>query len=304
MNVAPTKTTYLRDLCLMYQEASFYATSIPRSCEKAAVKYFQMKKQEKVIAYLDTSLIGFYGKRGFYLTTDGLYWKCWRKKKGSISWNEFQQLTSISLRGEQIICFNDKEIFHLNENAYSAKKLVDLLQKIQQLLCHHSHEFMCREHTYPSISLEELTSICASFQENNPLLKAEQVLATTDQLGTEMTKEIKNRLPVAKTNHIVAHLSTYPHQKTEGITICAEGIYFSKSFTTLYYPWNLFRYVPISVGAEELRVANKYSLSLNHAFMSSGEVMSFLKQIKRHIHKTYEKDNTRKIDKQTLSLFV
>ncbi|TYR81760.1 hypothetical protein FZC66_07975 [Priestia megaterium] len=298
--MAITRTTYLRDLCLTYQEARFYAMYIPRSYEKAAIKYFQLKKDEKIIAYLDCALFGFSGKRGVYFTTKGLHWKCWRKKKGYISWSDFSKIKSITVRQEGMVCFNGADTFYVNGNDYPIQRLVCLLKKIQRFIHMHSHEYMCKEYIYPSIPLQELTSICTSFQKRYPLLESAHAFPVTDQIAKEDEKEIRSRLQISKHERIIAHLNTYPLQKTEGITICEEGIYFSKSFMTLYYPWNLFRHVSLSVETDELKVAKKFSLPLNNALMSSGEVMSFLKQIKRYLHTTYENEPEIKKDDQLM----
>ncbi|MGX1376399.1 hypothetical protein RKD56_003517 [Priestia megaterium] len=288
-SVATLKTNYLTDLCLIYRESQFYVLQIPSFYKKMASKYFQFQPQEKIIAYLHSSFIAGLDKRGICFTNKGIYWKSRGMKKGKMLWEEFANIQSITIRKEEMICFNDVEKFQVNQNDYSARKLVSLLKKIKKFIRTHSHEYMCQDYIYPCVSSKELTSICSSFQiHQTPDPK--DVLSVEGQLCEEVEKEMRNRLYLPAKEKIVAHLNTYPLQKTEGITVCSKGIYFSKSFKTVYYPWHLFRHVSISVETEELKIAKKHSLSLNSAAVSSGEVMLFLKQIKQHVQALHEKE--------------
>lgn len=54
-------------------------------------------------------------------------------KKGKMLWEEFANIQSITIRKEEMICFNDVEKFQVNQNDYSARKLVSLLKKSRNL---------------------------------------------------------------------------------------------------------------------------------------------------------------------------
>ena len=118
---------------------------------------------------------------------------------------------------------------------------------------------MCQDYIYPCVSSKELTSICSSFQiHQTPDPK--DVLSVAGQLCEEVEKRCETgSIYLQKKN--CSSFKYISSSKTEGITVCSKGIYFSKSFKTVYYPWHLFRHVSISVETEELKLLKTFVIS-------------------------------------------
>lgn len=80
---------------------------------------------------------------------------------------------------------------------------------------------------------------------------------------------------------------TTSKKKTDGIVICENGIYLKETFISLYYPWYVFRNLPLYLLEDGLVIGKENVFHLTHSKMKGSEILLFLKKLQKHANSVY-----------------
>ncbi|MEW9579149.1 hypothetical protein U9K47_28175 [Bacillus toyonensis] len=278
----------LTDICLEYQQSRFYVTRIPENFLSIAKKRFSIPTNDRIIAFLSCNLFGS-GKYGVYFTSSGLYWKNWLLGKGNMKWDKLNEVQQIEIDKDGFLSFDAQKSFNINGSDYPPQLFKELLIALTNSF-HNSKQ----NDIHPVIKIDEIKSICSLFETYDELLEPDNGLFVDNHISDKKLKEIWARYIVSKEEEIIAFLDTSVlgnlSKGSDGVLICHSGIYFRETFVHLYFPWHVFRNIPITLNSNELEIGKGNIFHLQHARMSSQEILLFIKNLKQLVNTLYEEN--------------
>lgn len=276
----------LTDICLEYQQSRFYVTRIPKDFLSIARKRFSIPTDDQIIAFLSCNLFGS-GKYGVYFTSSGLYWKNWLLGKGNMQWDQLNEVRQIEIDKDGFLSFDAQKSFNINGSDYPPLLFKELLMALTN-----SFQNSKQNDIHPAIKINEIKSICSLFETHNELLEPDNGLFVETHISDKKLKEIKARFIIPIEEQIIAFLDTSVlgniGKGSDGVLICQSGIYFRETFVHLYYPWHIFRNIPITLASDEFKIGKRNIFHLQHARMPSEEILLFIKNIKKYVNSLYE----------------
>jgi len=288
---------HLSELCYKYQQDKLYGEEIPHSILLKSQKRFNLATEEKAIAYLDTTILGS-GKNGIYFTDYGIKYRSLGGKPGNISWKDFAEVNDISIHNNIEVYFDHKKVFLLGGGSdYPTTLFIELLVSIRDYLREYSIELLLKEHPLPSYTItNELKNTCTLFEKYDEAFEINNGLVVGDHISKNTNEKLSEHFSLPSYNHIIAFLSTFPFKKLDGIIISEEGIYFKETFVYLYYPWYVFRNLPLHLSLDELIIGKNNIFHLTHCNMDNPEVLLFLRNLQQCVHLMH-KDFARSLNK-------
>lgn len=276
----------LTDICLEYQQSRFYVTRIPKDFLSIARKRFSIPTDDQIIAFLSCNLFGS-GKYGVYFTSSGLYWKNWLLGKGNMQWDQLNEVRQIEIDKDGFLSFDAQKSFNINGSDYPPLLFKELLMALTN-----SFQNSKQNDIHPAIKINEIKSICSLFETHNELLEPDNGLFVETHISDKKLKEIEARFIIPIEEQIIAFLDTSVlgnmGKGSDGVLICQSGIYFRETFVHLYYPWHIFRNIPITLASDEFKIGKRNIFHLQHARMPSEEILLFIKNIKQYVNSLYE----------------
>ncbi|HDR8209559.1 TPA: hypothetical protein QC093_005952, partial [Bacillus cereus] len=274
------------DICLEYQQSRFYVTRIPKDFLSIARKRFSIPTDDQIIAFLSCNLFGS-GKYGVYFTSSGLYWKNWLLGKGNMQWDQLNEVRQIEIDKDGFLSFDAQKSFNINGSDYPPLLFKELLMALTN-----SFQNSKQNDIHPAIKINEIKSICSLFETHNELLEPDNGLFVETHISDKKLKEIEARFIIPIEEQIIAFLDTSVlgniGKGSDGVLICQSGIYFRETFVHLYYPWHIFRNIPITLASDEFKIGKRNIFHLQHARMPSEEILLFIKNIKKYVNSLYE----------------
>ncbi|MBJ7996539.1 hypothetical protein E0M27_03355 [Bacillus mycoides] len=278
----------LTDICLNYQQSRFYVTRIPKDFLSIAEKRFSIPTDDQIIAFLSCNLFGS-GKYGVYFTSSGLYWKNWLLGKGNMKWDQLNEVQQIEIDKDVFLSFDAQKSFNINGSDYPPLLFKELLITLTN-----SFQNSKQNDIHPVIKVDEIKSTCSLFETYNELLEPDNGLFVDTHISHKKLKEIGARYIVSKEEEIIAFLDTSVlgnlSKGSDGVLICQSGIYFRETFVHLYFPWHVFRNIPITLNSNELEIGKGNIFHLQHARMPSQEILLFIKNLKQYVNTLYEEN--------------
>ncbi|MED0932076.1 hypothetical protein P4T29_10655 [Bacillus mobilis] len=279
-------TNRLTDICLEYQQSRFYVTRIPKDFLSIAQKRFSIPTDDRIIAFLSCNLFGS-GKYGVYFTSSGLYWKNWLLGKGNLKWDQLNEVQQIEIDKDGFLSFDTHKSFNINGSDYPPLLFKELLITLTN-----SFRNSKQHDIHPVIKINEIKSICSLFETHNELLEPDNGLFVDTHISDKKLKAIGTRFIVPKEEQIIAFLDTSVlgnmGQGSDGVLICQSGIYFRETFVHLYFPWHVFRNLPIALTSDEFEIGKRNIFHLQHARMPSQDILLFIKNLKQYVNSLYE----------------
>ncbi|MGM1443563.1 hypothetical protein ACS2BO_06460 [Bacillus cereus group sp. BceL305] len=276
----------LTDICLEYQQSRFYVTRIPKDFLSIARKRFSIPTDDQIIAFLSCNLFGS-GKYGVYFTSSGLYWKNWLLGKGNMQWDQLNEVRQIEIDKDGFLSFDAQKSFNINGSDYPPLLFKELLMALKN-----SFQNSKQNDIHPAIKINEIKSICSLFETHNELLEPDNGLFVETHISDKKLKAIEARFIIPIEEQIIAFLDTSVlgniGKGSDGVLICQSGIYFRETFVHLYYPWHIFRNIPITLASDEFKIGKRNFFHLQHARMPSEEILLFIKNIKQYVNSLYE----------------
>ncbi len=276
----------LTDICLEYQQSRFYVTRIPKDFLSIARKRFSIPTDDQIIAFLSCNLFGS-GKYGVYFTSSGLYWKNWLLGKGNMQWDQLNEVRQIEIDKDGFLSFDAQKSFNINGSDYPPLLFKELLMALKN-----SFRNSKQNDIHPAIKINEIKSICSLFETHNELLEPDNGLFVETHISDKKLKAIEARFIIPIEEQIIAFLDTSVlgniGKGSDGVLICQSGIYFRETFVHLYYPWHIFRNIPITLASDEFKIGKRNIFHLQHARMPSEEILLFIKNIKQYVNSLYE----------------
>lgn len=276
----------LTDICLEYQQSRFYVTRIPKDFLSIARKRFSIPTDDQIIAFLSCNLFGS-GKYGVYFTSSGLYWKNWLLGKGNMQWNQLNEVRQIEIDKDGFLSFDAQKSFNINGSDYPPLLFKELLMALTN-----SFQNSKQNDIHPAIKINEIKSICSLFETHNELLEPDNGLFVETHISDKKLKAIEARFIIPIEEQIIAFLDTSVlgnmGKGSDGVLICQSGIYFRETFVHLYYPWHIFRNIPITLASDEFKIGKRNIFHLQYARMPSEEILLFIKNIKQYVNSLYE----------------
>ncbi|OUA64632.1 hypothetical protein C2L96_11415 [Bacillus cereus] len=276
----------LTDICLEYQQSRFYVTRIPKDFLSIARKRFSIPTDDQIIAFLSCNLFGS-GKYGVYFTSSGLYWKNWLLGKGNMQWDQLNEVRQIEIDKDGFLSFDAQKSFNINGSDYPPLLFKELLMALKN-----SFQNSKQNDIHPAIKINEIKSICSLFETHNELLEPDNGLFVETHISDKKLKAIEARFIIPIEEQIIAFLDTSVlgniGKGSDGVLICQSGIYFRETFVHLYYPWHIFRNIPITLASDEFKIGKRNIFHLQHARMPSEEILLFIKNIKQYVNSLYE----------------
>lgn len=271
----------LTDICLEYQQSRFYVTRIPKDFLSIARKRFSIPTDDQIIAFLSCNLFGS-GKYGVYFTSSGLYWKNWLLGKGNMQWDQLNEVRQIEIDKDGFLSFDAQKSFNINGSDYPPLLFKELLMALKN-----SFQNSKQNDIHPAIKINEIKSICSLFETHNELLEPDNGLFVETHISDKKLKAIEARFIIPIEEQIIAFLDTSVlgniGKGSDGVLICQSGIYFRETFVHLYYPWHIFRNIPITLASDEFKIGKRNIFHLQHARMPSEEILLFIKNIKQYV---------------------
>ncbi|WP_144569672.1 hypothetical protein [Bacillus pseudomycoides] len=136
-----------------------------------------------------------------------------------------------------------------------------------------------------NIDINRLTDICLEYQQSRFYV---------GRIPDDFLSIAKKRFSIPKDDQIIAFLDTSVlgnlSKGSDGVLICQSGIYFRETFVHLYFPWHVFRNIPITLVSNELEIGKGNIFHLQHARMPSQEILLFIKNLKQHVNSLYEEN--------------
>ncbi len=276
----------LTDICLEHQQSRFYVTRIPKDFLSIARKRFSIPTDDQIIAFLSCNLFGS-GKYGVYFTSSGLYWKNWLLGKGNMQWDQLNEVRQIEIDKDGFLSFDAQKSFNINGSDYPPLLFKELLMALKN-----SFQNSKQNDIHPAIKINEIKSICSLFETHNELLEPDNGLFVETHISDKKLKVIEARFIIPIEEQIIAFLDTSVlgniGKGSDGVLICQSGIYFRETFVHLYYPWHIFRNIPITLASDEFKIGKRNIFHLQHARMPSEEILLFIKNIKQYVNSLYE----------------
>ncbi|WP_456364756.1 hypothetical protein C1N73_28310 (plasmid) [Priestia aryabhattai] len=276
---------HLSELCYKYQQDKLYGEEVPHSILLKSQKRFNLLTEEKAIAYLDTTILGS-GKNGIYFTDYGIRYRSLGGKPGSISWEDFANVNDISVYNNVEVNFDHEKVFLLGGGSnYPATLFIELLVVIRDYLREHSVELLLKAYSLPSYTTtNEIKNTCTLFEKYDKAFEINNGLVVGGHISEKTNEKLKEHFNLRPDNHIIAFLSTFSLKKMDGIIISEEGIYFKETFVSLYYPWYVFRNLPLHLSLDELIIGKNNIFHLTHCNMDNSEVLLFLRNLQQCAH--------------------
>ncbi|PEA52733.1 hypothetical protein CON64_22065 [Bacillus pseudomycoides] len=278
----------LSDICLEYQQSRFYVGRIPEDFLSIAKKRFSIPKNDRIIAFLSCNLFGS-GKYGVYFTNSGLYWKNWLLGNGNMKWDKLNEVQQIEIDKDGFLSFNAQKSFNINGSDYPPLLFKELLITLKSSF-HNSK----KDDIYPVVKIDEIKSICTLFETYDELLEPDNGLFVDTHISEKKLNKILTRYIISKEEEIIAFLDTSVlgnlSKGSDGVLVCQSGIYFRETFVHLYFPWHVFRNIPIILISNELKIGKGNIFHLQHARMSSQEILLFIKNLKQYVNTLYEEN--------------
>lgn len=277
---------HLSELCYKYQQDKLYGEEVPRSILLKSQKRFNLLTEEKAIAYLDTTILGS-GKNGIYFTDYGIKYRSLAGKPGNISWEDFAKVNDISIHNNIEVYFDYEKVFLLGGGSnYPTMLFIELLVSIRDYLREYSIESLLKERSLPAYTTtNEIKNTCTLFEKYDKAFESNNGLVVGEHISEKTNEKLSEHFNIPMDTHIIAFLSTFfPFKKMDGIIISGEGIYFKETFVSLYYPWYVFRNLPLHLSLDELIIGKNNSFHLMHCNMDNSEALLLLRNLQQCVH--------------------
>ncbi len=99
------------------------------------------------------------------------------------------------------------------------------------------------------------------FETYDELLESDNELFVDTHISDKKLKKILERYIISKEEEIIAFLDTSVlgnlSKGSDVVLICQSGIYFRETFVHLYFPWHVFRNIPITLISNELEIGKR-----------------------------------------------
>ncbi|GAB6548943.1 hypothetical protein bcgnr5388_01090 [Bacillus cereus] len=196
-------------------------------------------------------------------------------------------MQQIEINKDGFLSFDAQKSFNINGSDYPPLLFKELLIALTN-----SFRTSKQLDIHPVIKINEIKSICSLFETYNELLEPDNGLFVDTHISDKKLKAIEARFIVPKEEQIIAFLDTSVlgnmGKGSDGILICESGIYFSETFVHLYFPWHVFRNLPITLTSVEFEIGKGNMFHLQHARMPSQDILLFIKNLKQYVNSLYE----------------
>ncbi len=204
-----------------------------------------------------------------------------------MQWDQLNEVRQIEIDKDGFLSFDAQKSFNINGSDYPPLLFKELLMALKN-----SFQNSKQNDIHPAIKINEIKSICSLFETHNELLEPDNGLFVETHISDKKLKAIEARFIIPIEEQIIAFLDTSVlgniGKGSDGVLICQSGIYFRETFVHLYYPWHIFRNIPITLASDEFKIGKRNIFHLQHARMPSEEILLFIKNIKQYVNSLYE----------------
>ncbi len=134
---------------------------------------------------------------------------------------------------------------------------------------------------------------CILFETYGELLEEDNGLYINNHIPSKKLKSILDRYVLPNDEETIAFLDTSLlgnfGRSATGILICKSGIDFREDFVSLYFPWHIFRNIPITLISYELEIGKGNRFHIRDCGMPSKEILLFLKKLQQQINNVCDK---------------
>lgn len=270
----------LEDIIAKYQQTDFFYRYIPEKIMKHINEKFDLPSDERVMAFLSC----FLKKNGVCFTEKGIYWRLIGQGKGCFSWEQLKNTKSMKLK-DGVLYLDDKKTFDITGTSYPHELLIEMLEEIKALPIEKDGNDI-KASSGCAVNIDKIKTVCKAFSnyEDCSLCKTMSFSIMLEEHIPEMLKiSLMKKNKIDKHDTLLAYLNTYLGVGTDGIVISANGVFFSESFLSLFYPWHVFKRLPVDYNKEsqELSIGKGNIFHLNCSITKSEEVLWFLNQLQR-----------------------
>lgn len=198
-------------------------------------------------------------------------------------------MQQIEIDKDGFLSFDAQKSFNINGSDYPPLLFKELLIALTN-----SFQNSKQHDIHPVIKMDEIQSICSLFETHNELLESDNGLFVDTHISDKKLIAIEARFIVPKEEQIIAFLDTSVlgniGKGSDGVLICQSGIYFRETFVHLYFPWHIFKNIPITLTSDEFEVGKGNIFHLLHARMPSEDILLFIKNLKQYVNSLYEEN--------------
>ncbi|MFJ7932511.1 hypothetical protein [Peribacillus sp. NPDC096448] len=279
-----TKTN-IYDILAFYQDEDFYYKYIPEKMLSYINKKYNIPSGETIIAFLHCRF-----NSGFCFTEKGAYWKLsLGQGKGNFSWEFLKKIDHIKVEKDYLYLDNMKPLM-LAGTTYPQNLLVLLLEEIKQNSIE-NQDFLSlntRSLSDFSINIDNVLRICSTFKGNEDCLLCTMLnvdIRTSDSLSDKTRISLMKKNNLGENETLIAYVNTYMGIGTNGITITEKGVFFSKEFLSIYFPWHVFKQISIVYNNEnkELLINDRIVMNLSCSIIEANDIFLFLQQLQKQL---------------------
>ncbi|HWO98122.1 MAG TPA: hypothetical protein VNM45_17685 [Bacillus sp. (in: firmicutes)] len=282
----------ITSICMEFQGSDFYIKRIPEKVLANVQQRYHVPKDERIIAFLDTSLLK-KGASGIIFSQSGLYWKQ-SLLKGKMSWMELKSIGSIQASNNYTVILGNGQELSTAGSHYTANRLALLLEKLQDEIIgdEEIEETDEMEQSAPiTVNRSELSRICELFEEPPTLSETGNQLYVNKRLPRKQIKKFIEKRPLLDGDQPIAFLDvTLLRNGKAGILIAESGIYLQGDWAARmmdsYLPWHRFQHSKIRlIGEYYIEIGENNRFSTGPTFTRE-ELLQFLTQLQRYVRKT------------------
>ncbi|WP_163100709.1 hypothetical protein [Peribacillus alkalitolerans] len=277
------------DIFAYYQDEGFYYKYIPEKMLNYINKKYEIPTEESIIAFLHC---GF--KTGLCFTEKGVYWKLFGqgkgKGKGSFSWEFLKKIDHFKIEKDELYLNNEK-VLMIAGTSYPPNDLVKLLEEIKRNYIEHQDFLTLNTSNICdfSINIENVLRICSTFKGNEDCLLCTMLnvdIRTSDSLSDKTRISLMKKNNLGEDEKLIAYVNTYMGIGTNGITITEKGVFFSKEFLSIYFPWHVFKQISFVYNNEnkELIINDRIVMNLSCSIIEANDIFLFLQQLQKQLY--------------------
>lgn len=110
-------------------------------------------------------------------------------------------------------------------------------------------------------------------------------IKTEDSISDKAKKALRTKNNLGEDDTLIAYVNTYMGIGTNGITITEKGIFFSKEFLSIYFPWHVFKQISFVYNNEnkELLINDRIVMNLSCSIIDGQDILLFLQQLQKQV---------------------
>ncbi|MDQ0229109.1 hypothetical protein [Metabacillus malikii] len=276
------------DIFAYYQDEGFYYKYIPENLLNYINKKYDVPKEETIIAFLHC---GF--KTGLCFTEKGVYWKLFGqakgKSKGMFSWEYLKQIEDFKIEKDNFY-LNKEKVLMIAGTSYPPNDLVQLFEEIKWK-CFEEEDFLTMDINVEndfSFNLNEVLRLCTTFKGNEDCLLCMMLnidVKTSDALSQKTRASLIKKNNMSEDETLIAYVNTYMGIGTNGVTITEKGVFFSREFLSVFYPWHIYKQINFEYNHEsnKLLINDRIVMNLSCSIIKADDIVLFLGQLQKQV---------------------